>query len=72
MIRTYYEQQVRALHNQGVRFFAFETIPTLTEAIYAKELLEEIGCDGWIAVNCQVNIDLLLINLENLGSFTFG
>jgi S-methylmethionine-dependent homocysteine/selenocysteine methylase len=43
------------LHNKGIRFFAFETIPTLEEAKYAKQLLEEIDCDGWITATCRVS-----------------
>ncbi|KAI6176809.1 Homocysteine S-methyltransferase 1 [Aphelenchoides bicaudatus] len=53
LVRHYYEQQVRALHNTGIRFFTFETVPTLAEAIYARDVLEEIACDGIIAAVCK-------------------
>ncbi|KAI6225275.1 Homocysteine S-methyltransferase 1 [Aphelenchoides fujianensis] len=52
-IRQNYEIQARALLDLGVRFLAFETIPTVVEAQHARGVLESFGCDGWISAQCR-------------------
>jgi len=59
LIKENYVTQAKALYDAGIRVFAFETIPSLTEAIYAKEVLESINCDGWISVICKNGSDLV-------------
>ncbi|KAI6171010.1 Homocysteine S-methyltransferase [Aphelenchoides bicaudatus] len=53
LIKENFETQANALYQNGVRVFAFETIPSIVEAVYAKEVLEEMGCDGYISVVCK-------------------
>ncbi|KAI6239336.1 Homocysteine S-methyltransferase 1 [Aphelenchoides fujianensis] len=53
LIRQNYELQARALLDLGVRFLAFETIPTVVEAQHARGVLESFGCDGWISAQCR-------------------
>ncbi|KAI6233390.1 Hcy-binding domain-containing protein [Aphelenchoides fujianensis] len=53
LIRQNYEIQARALLDLGVRFLAFETIPTVVEATFARGVLESFGCDGWISAQCR-------------------
>ena len=53
-LRKNYETQVRALRDVGVRYFAFETIPTVLEATFARQTMDEFGVEGWISVTCRV------------------
>ncbi|KAI6184846.1 Homocysteine S-methyltransferase 1 [Aphelenchoides bicaudatus] len=53
LIRQNYQTQATTLYSKGIRLFSFETIPSLEETFYAKGVLEEIGCDGWVSVICK-------------------
>ncbi|KAI6181938.1 Homocysteine S-methyltransferase 1 [Aphelenchoides fujianensis] len=55
LIHHNYETQARALSNRGVRVLAFETIPAIIEASYARRVLEEMQMDGWITAQCKAS-----------------